>query len=69
MEIKRNYKVIVLTGGYKYITYFLTKKAATTLIITLRKIDEEFEKAILQENVNGQWVTIWKFEEETTNDN
>lgn len=68
MKKKRNYKVTVLTGRYKCIAYFLTKMAATTLVITLRNIDEEFKKAILQENVDGQWVTTWEFEEESTND-
>ncbi len=69
MDIKMNYKITVLTSSRKYEGYFLTKKAATTLVITLRRIDKEFKKAILQENVDGQWVTIWEFEEESTNDN
>ena len=63
-----NYKITVLTNGRKHEAYFLTKRAATELIITLRKIDEGFKRAILQENIDGKWVTIWEFEEESTND-
>lgn len=62
MDIKMNYKITVLTSKGIHEGFFLTEKTAKDLIVTLRDIDDDFRKGILQEYVDGRWVQIWTLE-------